>query len=72
MYTYVQHVCHLMDCGTKKRLRGADETQTRYHADFARSKIDNTYLVEHIDDTRMTLTYLPLNLPQTLAIGAAQ
>ncbi len=38
----------------------------------AGDKIDNTYLVEHIDDTRMTLTYLPLNLPQTLAIGAAQ
>ena len=36
--------CHLMDCVTKKRLRGADGTQTKYLADFARSKIDNTDL----------------------------
>jgi hypothetical protein len=32
--------------------------------------VDNTYRVESITDTHMTLIYLPLNIRQTLSVGS--
>jgi hypothetical protein len=32
--------------------------------------IDNTYKVEEVSETAVVLTYLPLNVPQTLGLGA--
>jgi hypothetical protein len=34
--------------------------------------IERNYRVEAIDDKQVTFTYLPLNLPQQLAIGSTQ
>lgn len=33
--------------------------------------LDNTYRVESIKSGQMTMTYLPLNIPQTLSVGSA-
>ncbi len=34
--------------------------------------LDNTYRVDHIDPNQLTMTYLPLNIQQQLALGASQ
>jgi hypothetical protein len=43
--------------------------QDRSHAAKVGDTIDGTYRVDNIDASGVTLTYLPLNMQQTLAIG---
>lgn len=53
-----------------ERLRVFLSRGDRIHNVTEGDVIDNTYRVERISDTQMTLTYLPLNIAQTLSVGS--